>query len=73
VFGRHLLADDCVQGGMHTVLVWLRLVCERPSGRIKNRVIMNDGQQLLHQAIPVVGISLPMILVVKRGTSPITN
>jgi hypothetical protein len=48
------------------------LESKRQSGRVRRRVTMNDEQQLLLRATPVVGIFLPTILTVKHGGSSIT-
>jgi hypothetical protein len=66
VFGSRLLADNCMQGGTLTALVWLRLGCGRPSKRRRSRVITNGVRRPLRQAI-LVGISQRTILVIRGG------
>jgi hypothetical protein len=66
VFSFCPLADDCVQGGMLTVLGWLRLVNERLRGRRRSKISSSDGQRPL-QEVRLVGIFRRTILVIKHG------
>jgi hypothetical protein len=57
-----LLADDRMQGGTLTALVWLRLGSERPSGRVRK----DSGKRLLHQVM-LVGIFQRTIFASRGG------